>query len=123
MADSATAYAHTQMAEIAATAIAALPFWLALFVDTANPALSGTEFAMPGYAREAVTLTATGAILSNGSDVSFGDLGSSPWGGSALFDALTGGNCWYSQDYFPRMAISSTVQARVLASALTIDLS
>lgn len=122
MADSASAYAHTQMATIAATGVALLPFWVALFVDTANPLLSGTEFAMPGYGRESVTLTATGTVLSNGADVIFGDLGSSPWGGYALFDALTGGNCWYSTDFFPRLAVSSSVQAKILASALTIDL-
>lgn len=122
MADSASAFAHTQMATNAATYLATLTFYVALFTDTANPLLSGTEFAMPGYSRQSITLTATGTVVDNGADITFGNLGSSPWGGYALFDASTGGNNWFSQDFFPRLAISSSVQAKILASALTIDL-
>lgn len=122
MPDSGSTYAHTQMATMAAVGVGALTFYAALFIDTANPGLSGTEYAMPGYARQSVTLTRTGTLLSNGADISWGDLGSSPWGGTALFDALTGGNLWYFQDYVPRLAVSSAVHARVLAAGLQLQL-
>lgn len=123
MADSATPYAHQQQAIFAAQAIAGLTFYVALFVDSANPNNDGTEFAMPGYARQVLNYSLTGSTLSNPTDIAFPDLGNSPWGGSAVFDALTGGNQWYFQDYNPRLSISSAIRARVLAAGLQVILS
>ena len=124
MADNASAYAHTQMATNNATYIAGKSLYAALFLDTANPSLSGTEFAMSGYARILVAWTNTGVTLTNTSALTWStSIGSTTWGGTALFDAATGGNRWFWADYSPRLSITSGSPASIPIGKLELDFS
>lgn len=121
--DNASAYAHTQLATNAATYTAGLTWYVALFTDTADPSLSGTEFSMGGYARKAVTFTASGQSITNSGTVSWTGLGNATWGGTAVFDAATGGNCWFFEDYSPRVAVTSGAQPQFTPGQLEVDFS
>ena len=124
MTDNASSYAHTQMATNNATFIAGKSLYAALFLDTANPSLAGTEFAMAGYARIAVTWTNSGVVLTNTAALTWStSIGSATWGGTALFDAASGGNRWFWADYSPRLSITASAPASIPIGKLELDFS